>query len=453
MTASMLIEQGEVGLWYTTSLFLGFGILLFVFVPVWAGFKFENENDFIFIRYQGKWARILHRFRGYYVGLVVISALAAMSILAFADIATSLTGISKTQLILFAGLFVSINVFSNTLQNKLKSDYIHGIILAVILIAGLYQSGLEPVSLANFGAIQKSSFGAFPYFGHEYFLHFIAYVGLLWWSSTLFDGSGIIAQRVMGLEKAKAQRIFLAYIIIVGLAVVLLCYLILKAWETNAVDVPVDQVLYVWLSNGWPQFSKIIGLFLVFSLFVSISETQLNWAGSLIDSTAESKKSKGRRYIFMLIPALLSMVIALYFERIQGVIYFFLGISGGTSLIFILRWFTPRVNAQVQFSAMLGAILLTLLCNLLIDYNIISAFPEHRFILSLIFITVANLLLAFLVSIFTYNPISDKQAFNKFQSATTPSLTLIRKLPIALLFGLSFTAIVYWLFRWVVAAS
>lgn len=446
LVSSMLMNQGEIGLWFILSGSLGSGFICFIFIPLWKQMPFENENDFTLMRFPGSWGHRLFRFRGYYVGIVVNACLVSLSLVAFADIMEVVMGINKQHSLLFLFGFMGLNVFRNTLANKIYSDGLNLVILGLIFLMGLQLSGGQAEPIQAFPEPIQTTFGQFPYSNHPLFWHFISYAGLMWWSAQLFDGSGAFAQRVMGMRGSKAQWAF-GLDLLLGLAgFLLIVYFSLQAYAKLGGLYSSDQVLFAWLAQGLDSsIARPVAGLLVFVLLITATENSLNWAGSLVDSTQTQKGPLWLRYVYMLGVGTLAFGFVLVFESIANIIYFFLGISAGTSIIFILRWFTPRINAQVQLTAMIGAVVFSFVSGILAKH--LGMLPENQFIFSLAFVSAMNLLSCLLVSLFSYST-QNKIEYEHFrQQLQWPPLTSWLK---AILMGLLVAAVYYTLYRYIV---
>lgn len=170
LVSSMLLSQGEVGVWFLLSISLGMGWIYFVFIPLWNQMPFENENDFTLMRFPDQWGKRLFQFRGYYVGIVVNACLISLSLVAFSDSMQALLGVEKNHSLVFLAVFLGINVFRNTLSNKRYSDAFNLLVLGLILSYGLLISGGDSKEyMKAFPASLQSTFGAFPYSKHPFF--------------------------------------------------------------------------------------------------------------------------------------------------------------------------------------------------------------------------------------------------------------------------------------------
>ena len=450
--ATMLHEQGIAGYWFVCASFLGVGLWYYWLIPLWSQLRFENENEFILLRFQGVWAKRLFFFRGLYVGIVINACIVSLAMIAFSDIGSALTGIDKWQFLLFSSVFLLINVFRNTLENKLNGDLLNFLVLLSITGLGLALSGWEPVLLKEVGARASSFSLNFPYSGDEYFLHTLSYVGLLWWSAELFDGSGVVSQRIMGQPVKKAQRAFLLFVLLNMGIFLLIAYLCLKAFEMFPQSTEPEMVLYQWMTMQWPEYTKIISLILLFKLFTASTEAHLNWAGSLVDSLKLSKKRQ-LRYWNMAAVALLAVLIAFYFQRLQSVVYMIFGLGAGTSLIFILRWFTPKINAQVQLAVMLGAVVFSILGNLYLSSPYHHIPPRYHFLFLLWAITFLNLALAFFVYLFTYDKKEDVAAYAAFRSVFQWPKTNALQISKAISLSLILSVAAYQVFKLLLSAN
>lgn len=413
LVSSMLLSQGEVGLWFMLSSSLGAGLFLFIFIPLWNQMPFENENDFTLMRFPDVWGHRLFRFRGYYVGIIVNACLVSLSFVAFMDIMEVVLNIKKQHALIFLLCFTCLNVYRNTLANKLYSDGFNLVLLGFIFLLGLVISGGRAAPIQALPDSIMATFGSIPYRNHPLFLHFLSYSGLMWWSAQLFDGSGTFAQRIMGMNRRKAQWAYVMDLLLELVGLLFIIYFSLQAFAALGEEYSSDQVLFAWLAQGLGyELGRSIAGLLVFILLITATENSLNWAGSLVDSTQTTNRPKWQRYGYMLMVALLAFVFVWFFESIANIIYFFLGISAGTSIIFILRWFTARINAQVQLSAMIGAVVFSFAASILVRY--IGIAPEDEFIFSLAFVSLMNLTLCFLVSLLSYSE-QNKKDYEDFK--------------------------------------
>jgi hypothetical protein len=415
LVSSMLLSQGEIGVWFLLSISLGIGWIYYVFIPLWNQMPFENENDFTLMRFPDRWGERLFQFRGYYVGIVVNACLISLSLVAFSDSMQALLGVKKSQSLIFLAVFLGINVFRNTLSNKRYSDGFNLVVLGLILSYGLLISGGNNKGLMEaFPESLQATFGAFPYQKHPLFFHFISYVGLMWWSAQLFDGSGSFAQRIMGMPTKKAQRAYALEVLLEVAGFLVILYLSLQAYKAMGDSYPNDQVLFAWMAETiGSDFGLGMVALLIFILLITTTENNLNWAGSLVDSTQKGIQPRIYRYGYMLGVALLALVFVWFFESIANIIYFFLGISAGTSIIFILRWFSPRINAQVQLASMIGAVVYSFIASQLTGPLGIPL--GYEFVFSLSWVTLCNLLTCMLVSWLTFSP-QNKADFEAFRA-------------------------------------
>lgn len=177
MISAMVLLQGEVGIWFILAIFMGTGMKIFFFGPLWAQFDWANENHFILRRFAPKWGQVLHSFRGIYVGLLVNAIVISGMMIAFADMMHAFAGIPRQPALYFSFVFLLINLSRNSLSSKIFSDTYNFVLLILVLVTGLVLSGgiLSDVQLMNEGA--RSTLGAFPYTDTPFFQAFSALCG------------------------------------------------------------------------------------------------------------------------------------------------------------------------------------------------------------------------------------------------------------------------------------
>ena len=124
----ILAAQGMWGLWIFWSSLLGAFIVPFVFAPLWSKLDFITDNQFLLFRYSGLSAKVLHAFRAFYVGGLVVAILLSYHILAFSRVIEIYFHIDKFSSIFITGLILIVFALKNSFQIKLKTDFFHSFI-------------------------------------------------------------------------------------------------------------------------------------------------------------------------------------------------------------------------------------------------------------------------------------------------------------------------------------
>ncbi len=420
MVSAMVLLQGEVGFWFVLSIAFIAGFMIYVFGPLWAQLDFKNENEFILFRFPTKWGVVLHRFRGIYVGLIVNAIVIGGMMLAFSDIISSFTSITRDTALYFSFGFVLMNIGRNSLASKVLSDTFNfALMMVVLVIAYIISAGME-ADLSMISREAVSTIGNFPYTDTPYFLHFILYVGIQWWSAQMFDSSGVNAQRLMGFSRQKIHLLLIVYYLCLVLFDVAVAVISLKAAGLVTPEHVPEQAIFLFFKHHLPTMISIIVPIAVFGVFAASVESQLNWAGSLVDSVlpARWQANKLTPYGVMIVVATTAILCALYFNRIYALVNFILGISAGVSLIFVLRWFVPRINAQVQLSAMLGAIIYTFAVKTILATWFPNLGEINQQLYLMLSVTFLVLLTAVVVSALTIT-VEDLEAYKNFRSSLT----------------------------------
>jgi hypothetical protein len=209
-----------------------------------------------------------------------------------------------------------------------------------------------------------------------------------------------------------------------------------------------EQAFFLFVNDFLPDsIAAVIPIF-IFGLFAAAVESQLNWAGSLLDSVTPNrwKQTTWSPYLLVALVLVSAIGCALVFDRIYHVVNFLLGISAGVSIIFVLRWFTPRINAQVQLSAMLGAILYTFLVKLAMEKiapGMSAIDAQWYLIVSVTFLVLAT---SIIVSILTYNK-EDAEIFKYFRILLPLPRPLTLAIIKSILMGISLVLFGFFLFR------
>ena len=416
MVSVMTLMQGEVGIWFLLAPSLSAGLHIYIFGPLWAQCNWDNENQLLLERYRGRWARILHHFRGVYVGLVVNAILISGMLISFADMVSAFTSVSRQEALYFSCIFLLVNLWRTTLSSKILSDvYNTGMWITVILI-GFFAAVFVDADISTLPAESATTYGAFPYTETAYFRHFLLYVGIQWWSAQMFDGSGLNAQRLMNFSPARIRWLLWVYQSIMVLIIIMVSKMVMVAAPLVTSGKLQEQAFFLYVNSVLPASVSLVIPLVIFGVFAGSVESQLNWAGSLMHSVPTGRwlKDRWKPYVMMLLILATAILCTIYFDRIHRVAFMFLGISAGVSLVYALRWFTPRINAQVQLSAMLGGVVYTMLVKALLA----RFFPAIEDIDGQIYLMVAVTILvgitAIIVSLLTYTD-EDRQAYEHFR--------------------------------------
>jgi hypothetical protein len=166
----------------------------------------------------------------------------------------------------------------------------------------------------------------------------------------------------------------------------------------------------------------------------------------------DQNSSVRRSRQLMVLSALLTGLIAWQADRLTVLLELLLGLTAGVGLVFILRWFWWRINAQTQLVAMLWPIILSALHKTLpLVFSGLGWLQELPYPQTLLLYTALSLPLIAIAMRCTNNE-ADREAFARFSLAIDlKPFNPLRKVLTVLLFGVALLAlqlgIVWWILR------
>ncbi len=380
----IVASKGIAGNWLWWSFILGGMLTAVFFSRLWRRSGVVTELELIDLRYSGAGAKYLRKIKAVYLGLFMNALVIAWVNKALISLLHIFFDIPESELIWWAaGAMIFVAAYSSIsgLMGVAVTDafqfilaMIGCIVLAVLVlqsekiggVAGL-KAKLDPNALNFFPTFGGGS-GGFSLGMPE----FIAFAGVIWWSSWYPGqepgGGGYVAQRMMSTKSEKDSLLATLFFqaahyclrpwpwIIVGLAAIVLYP------ELGVDDKKLGYVMAMkeFLPPG------LTGLMLAafFGAYMSTISTQLNWGASFIvndlldkkdSATSEDNKQtiKVSRIVTFII-----MFISLYITTLVGSIKevweFILECGAGLGLVLIMRWFWWRINVWSEISATLA---------------------------------------------------------------------------------------------------
>ncbi|NPA45467.1 MAG: hypothetical protein GXO49_08030 [Chlorobi bacterium] len=450
--SGIIAEKGIWGLWILWVSMISVAVVPLVFAPLWAKLNFITDNQFILFRFSGQGARILHQFRAVYVGGLVVSFILSFQTIAFSRILQVYYNISLEKSILITGGLLSLFSLKNSFANKFKNDIFHSILYFLSLGISFYFLYKNSGGLTHaINQIKINSpntlFVLPPKDNTSLWYSLFVYLGIQWWSSSTFDGGGPEMSRYTATgTRLGAIKTGLAHLIlelpVIGILIIMSLLSFAKSNFANNGELEFVKSVFETTPKS---FSTII-LLGFFALFITSSESILNWGASFLTVDFYKKhlvKNKTEKhYIFisflsMLVLSFLSMIIALYINSLDLLIKIIFSISAGVAPVFILRWFWMRINAWSQISAMISSGIYTLLFFVFEYYNP-SFFNDltlqgHEW--RIIIVTILTSITWIIITFFTKK--DDKETINKFFKILPPKHEIIKSFILALLIGIS----------------
>ncbi|HHL32169.1 MAG TPA: sodium:proline symporter [Oceanospirillales bacterium] len=336
------------------------------------------------LRYSGKAAQFLRRFKGAYLGLFMNVLVIGWVNLAMISIIQVLLDLSASQsywtvagLMLFVTFYSTISglrgiAIVDVLQFTLAM--IGSFLLAWFVISSPQIGGLDGI-VENLG--DKGTLNFFPQIGEngdasQYLIvplgSLIAFMAFQWWASWYPGaepgGGGYIAQRMMSTktdnDALKATILFqiMHYCvrpwpwILVGLAAIIL-------YPELAADEKRLGFVYT-IRDFLPTGAKGLLAAAFLGAYMSTISTQINWGAGMIANDVLLVQGKDQKTqlkisrIVSLLLALLALFVTTKLTSIKAVWEFVFQAGAGLGLVLILRWYWWRVNVYSEIAATLA---------------------------------------------------------------------------------------------------
>ena len=379
--------------------FLITGLLtVFVYAKLWRKSNVKTDLEFYELRYGGKPAKFLRKFRAIYLGIIFNVITMSAVTLAAIKIGGIMLGLEPWQTVITAGLvtvtFSAIGGFKGVVYTDVILFFVAmgGAIGAAVYLVNLPEVGGIQALLANENVAGKISI--LPDFGNKEALITLLIIPLAvqWWSSWYPGaepgGGGYIAQRMFAAKDenhAIGATFFFNIMhyalrpwpwILVALASLVVfpdLESIQQAFPNITADKLGNDLAYPAMLTKLP--TGLLGLVLasLISAYMSTVSTQLNWGSSYIvydfyqtqiNPDASEKRLVAVGRISTIILMVLSTILALALQNAMQLFNLLLVFGAGTGLIFILRWFWWRINAWSEITAMVASGLISLILTI-----------------------------------------------------------------------------------------
>ena len=367
------LAKGQLSdMWLYWSAIIGSSFSVSFFAHLWRKVPVKTENEFLFFRYSGKGAKVLHIFRSLYLGLLIIPFLISFSVLAFSKIVCFIIGIELRVAIILATLLLVLLTFFNSLKSRIRIDFVLFIVfmtLFCIITACLFEHTGGLSHLASTVQSSKINFNIVPSIGSKTFNAFIVFILVQWWSASILDYPDMNGQKLMATNSSNdlVKSVFLPSLSVVLFRVVLftLPFLAVCYGFTNGIaDSELAFTnLFVKVLPSW-MLVLVVLLFLI--PFISLAQNMQNWGGSLlienfykqtINPRLSDDKAKKIGIVAMIYIVVVAGGIAIYAENLVGITKYLFAVTAGVGPVFMLRWYWWRINAWSQLSAMLAALI------------------------------------------------------------------------------------------------
>ena len=395
LVTDIVRSNGVSGNWVWWAFLITGLLTVFVYAKLWRKSNVSTDLEFYELRYGGKPASFLRKFRSIYLGIIFNVITMSAVTLAAIKIGGIMLGLEPWQTVITAGLvtvtFSAIGGFKGVVYTDVILFFVAmgGAIGAAVYLVNLPEVGGIESLLSNENVINKISI--LPDFNDTEALIALLIIPLAvqWWSSWYPGaepgGGGYIAQRMFAAKNenhAIGATFFFNIMhyalrpwpwILVALASLVVfpdLESIQNAFPNITQDKLGNDLAYPAMLTKLP--TGLLGLVLasLISAYMSTISTQLNWGSSYIvydfyqtqiNPSASQKQLVAVGRFSTVLLMVLSTLLALLLQNAMQLFNLLLVFGAGTGLIFILRWFWWRINAWSEITAMLASGLISLL--------------------------------------------------------------------------------------------
>ena len=395
LVTDLVRSNGVSGNWGWWCFLLTGMLTVFVYAKLWRKSNVKTDLEFYELRYGGKPASFLRKFRAVYLGILFNVITMSAVTLAAIKIGGVMLGLEPWVTVVAAGLITVIFSALGGFKGVVYSDFL----LFFVAMAGAIGAAYYLVNLPEVGGIQaimdndnvKDKLSILPDFNDKKALITILVIPLAvqWWSSWYPGGEpgggGYIAQRMLAAKNenhAIGATFFFNIMhyalrpwpwILVALASLVVypdIASIHEAFPNVAADKLGHDLAYSAMLTKLP--SGLLGIVLasLVAAYMSTISTQLNWGSSYIvydfykqqiNPNASEKQMVAVGRLSTVVLMVLSAFLALAMQNAMGIFNLLLSFGAGTGLIFILRWFWWRINAWSEITAMFSSGILAIL--------------------------------------------------------------------------------------------
>ncbi|MEH6512351.1 sodium:solute symporter family protein [Maribacter arcticus] len=454
LVTDIVRTKGVSGNWVWWCFLITGMLTVFIYAKLWRKSNVNTDLEFYEMRYGGKPASFLRKFRALYLGALFNIITMASVTLAAIKIGGIMLGLEPWETVVSAGLITVIFSALGGFKGVVYTDFL----LFFVAMAGAIGAAYYLVNIPEVGGIEAlmanenvvGKLNILPDFDNTEVLImlFIIPIAVQWWSSWYPGaepgGGGYIAQRMLAAKDenhAIGATFFFNIMhyalrpwpwILVALAslVVYPDIASIAAAFPNVEESKLGHDLaYSAMLTKLP--SGLLGLVLasLIAAYMSTISTQLNWGSSYIvfdfykrqinpNATEKQMVAVGRisTVVLMVLSALFALTLQNAFEVFDLLIQF----GAGTGLVFILRWFWWRINAWSEITAMFasGILVISLAKTSLGDFLFAAGtgvFPEWA---NYPFIVVVTTAIWMLVTVLT--PPESDATLRSFYRKTQP---------------------------------
>ena len=398
LVTDIVRTNGVSGNWVWWCFLITGMLTVFVYAKLWRKSNVNTDLEFYEMRYGGKPASFLRKFRAIYLGVIFNVITMSAVTLAAIKIGSIMLGLEPWQTVVSAGLITVTFSALGGFKGVVYTDFL----LFFVAMAGAIGAAYYLVNIPEVGGIKAlmanedvaSKLNILPDFSNKKALItlFIIPLAVQWWSSWYPGaepgGGGYIAQRMLAAKDenhAIGATFFFNIMhyalrpwpwILVALASIVVypdLASIQEAFPNVTPDKLGHDLAYSAMLTKLP--SGLLGVVLasLVAAYMSTISTQLNWGSSYIvydfykqqiNPNATEKRLVAVGRISTVVLMIFSAGLALLLQNALQLFDVLLAFGAGTGLIFILRWFWWRINAWSEITAMFASGIISIILKL-----------------------------------------------------------------------------------------
>ncbi|WP_424003785.1 sodium:solute symporter family protein [Maribacter sp. IgM3_T14_3] len=398
LVTDIVRTNGVSGNWVWWCFLITGMLTVFVYAKLWRKSNVNTDLEFYEMRYGGKPASFLRKFRAVYLGVIFNVITMSAVTLAAIKIGSIMLGLEPWQTVVSAGLITVTFSALGGFKGVVYTDFL----LFFVAMAGAIGAAYYLVNIPEVGGIEAlmanenvtEKLNILPDFSNKKALItlFIIPLAVQWWSSWYPGaepgGGGYIAQRMLAAKDenhAIGATFFFNIMhyalrpwpwILVALASIVVypdLASIQEAFPNVTPDKLGHDLAYSAMLTKLP--SGLLGVVLasLIAAYMSTISTQLNWGSSYIvfdfykqqiNPEASEKRLVAVGRISTVVLMLFSAALALLLQNALQLFDILLAFGAGTGLIFILRWFWWRINAWSEITAMFASGIISIILKL-----------------------------------------------------------------------------------------
>ncbi|WP_116771494.1 sodium:solute symporter family protein [Maribacter litoralis] len=398
LVTDIVRTNGVSGNWVWWCFLITGMLTVFVYAKLWRKSNVNTDLEFYEMRYGGKPASFLRKFRAVYLGVIFNVITMSAVTLAAIKIGSIMLGLEPWQTVVSAGLITVTFSALGGFKGVVYTDFL----LFFVAMAGAIGAAYYLVNIPEVGGIEAlmanenvtEKLNILPDFSNKKALItlFIIPLAVQWWSSWYPGaepgGGGYIAQRMLAAKDenhAIGATFFFNIMhyalrpwpwILVALASIVVypdLASIQEAFPNVTADKLGHDLAYSAMLTKLP--SGLLGVVLasLVAAYMSTISTQLNWGSSYIvydfykqqiNPDASEKRLVAVGRISTVVLMIFSAALALLLQNALQLFDVLLAFGAGTGLIFILRWFWWRINAWSEITAMFASGIISIILKL-----------------------------------------------------------------------------------------